>query len=471
LAHGKDWWMGRPEKPVDASGGAVAAFASELRRLRAKAGNPTYRDMARYALFSPSVLSSAASGRRLPSLQVTLAFVEACGGDREAWRRRWLQVSEGAYSAIASRSAYQDVPARQVLPRPAQLPLRPRGFVGRVDELRRLGTPSGTPVVISGPVGVGKSEFALYFAHEIATEMVDGQLYADLGPQAPAGTGAQAALDGFLQALGVPSEHLPEAADQRAGLYRSLVAERRLVVLLDNVRNERQVRPLLAETRHSVTIVVSRSALLGLRDVSRVRLDVLPRADSIAMIAAAVPDRVQADPDECDRLAELCGDLPLALDIAARKLVARPNVPLRRITTRLAEPGALLDWLRVGDLSVRESLNSAYVQLGDPARALLRRLALLSAERSLLWASGCDLGPAAPVEDELVDGEPVEELAEELAEAGMLRRRVHPGEYRLDPLIQAFVVDQAPPSTLRPARRAYRHRDLGPVRMPAISRS
>ncbi|TMR01599.1 helix-turn-helix domain-containing protein, partial [Actinomadura soli] len=84
--------MGRPEKPINASSGAVAAFASELRRLRALAGNPTYRDMARSALYSPSVLSSAASGHRLPTLQVTLAFVAACGGDQEVWRRRWLEV-------------------------------------------------------------------------------------------------------------------------------------------------------------------------------------------------------------------------------------------------------------------------------------------------------------------------------------------------------------------------------------------
>lgn len=420
--------MGRPEKPVDASGGAVAAFASELRRLRVRAGNPTYRDMARSALFSSSVLSSAASGRRLPTLPVTLAFVEACGGDREAWRRRWLQVSDGGRKPHAPVEPL----ARLALPRPAQLPLRPRGFVGRFGELRRLGEPSAMPVVISGPAGVGKTELALRYAHDIAPEMADGQLYADVGPLDASGTGAAAILDGFLRALGVPAEQVPAALDQRAGLYRSVLAERRMVVLLDNVRDERQVRPLLAEARHSITILVSRVQLLGLRDVRRVRLDVLPRRDSIAMIMAAVPDRMAADPDAGDRLAELCGDLPLALDIALRKLVAWPDLPLRRVISRLAEPGAILDWLRAGDLSVRESLSSAYLGLSNPARTLLRRLALLPAGTPLIWSD-----PVVPAADELV---------EELTEAGMLRRGDGPGGCRMDALVRTFVLGAAPRS-------------------------
>jgi Helix-turn-helix domain/NB-ARC domain len=421
--------MGRPEKPVDATGGVVAAFASELRRLRAQAGNPTYRDMARSALFSSSVLSSAASGRRLPTLPVTLAFVEACGGDREAWRRRWQQVS-GA--GRGPRPAPAELPARSALPRPAQLPLRPRGFVGRMAELCRLGEPSATPVVISGPVGVGKTELALRYAHDIAAAMVDGQLYADVGMLAASETGAAAVLDGFLRALGVPTEQIPATLDQRAGLYRSLLAERRLVVLLDNVRDERQVRPLLAETRRSVTILVSRRPLLGLRDVRRVRLDVLSRNDSLAMIMAAVPDRMAADPAAGEQLAELCGDLPLALDIALRKLVAWPDLPLRRVIGRLAGPGATLDWLRAGDLCVGESLSSAYLGLSDPARAALQRLALLPAGAPLVWAD-----PVVPAVDKLV---------EELTEAGMLRRGNRPGGYRMDALVRAFVLGMAPQS-------------------------
>jgi hypothetical protein len=310
------------------------------------------------------------------------------------------------------------------MPYPAQLPLRPRRFVGRDAELRRLSGPATTPVVISGPVGVGKSGFALHYAHHIAAGAIGGQLYADLG----APETARLVLAGFLTALGVPGTHIPDTADQQAGLYRSLLSQRHLVVLLDNVRDEQQVRPLLAEPRGGVTIMVSRVPLLGLRDVRRVRLDVLPRADSVAMLSAAVPERVIADPAGCDQLADLCGDLPLALDVAARKLDARPDIPLRRIIERLRQPAARLDWLRVGDLSVWDALNSAYEGLTAPAISLLHRLvAVAPGPRS--GAEG-----RHPMDDELLA---------ELADAGMLRHCGDRRSYRVDSLARAFVAERA----------------------------
>jgi hypothetical protein len=420
--------MARPEKPVDATGGVAAAFANDLRRLRAQAGNPTYRDMARSALYSPSVLSSAASGTRLPTLQVTLGFVAACGGDREEWRRRWMQAAKVIESDAPMRGRYRSSPADEGMPRPAQLPPHPSRFVGRRAELDRLRASAATPVVIIGPVGVGKSALALHYAHRIAADVVDGQLYADLGPLTGTASDAGCVLDGFLRALGVPADQLPGTVDQRAGLYRSLLAERRLLVLLDNVRDERQVRPLLAGSRHSVTLVVSRAPLLGLGGVCRIRLDALPRANSIAMITAAVPERAEAEPQECDRLAELCGDLPLALDIALRRLVARPYLPLRRATAKLMARDEALNWLCIGDLSVRESLRSAYQEVGEAARALLARIALLPFR--------CD------PDSIMRDGR---ELAEELTDAGLLRRGDQPGTYRVEWLVRAFAIEAGVP--------------------------
>ncbi|MBW4718028.1 helix-turn-helix domain-containing protein [Saccharothrix obliqua] len=419
--------MGRPEKPVDTSSGA-AAFACELRRLRARAGNPTYRDMGKVALYSASVLSSAASGHRMPTLQVTLAFVAACGGDREEWRRRWLEVSSGLRPDTTPARADQ---ARSCVPRPAQLPMRPRGFAGRDDELHWLAADTTTPVVVGGPAGVGKSALAGCHAHRLAVDAVDGQLYADLGPREPGEEGARAVIDGFLRALGVPAEHLPAAPDQQAGLYRSLLVERALVVLLDNVRDERQVRSLLVESPRSTTVIVSRTPLLGLHDVRRLALDVPTRADAIALLAGALPERVAAEPDALDRLARLCGDLPLALAIAARKLAARPDVPVDRVLPRLADPVALLEWLRVGDLSVHEVYQSTYLGLGAPARAVLHRLA----ERPPGEPVACGAGG---------DDEPLHELAE----AGVLRRTGRPGVHRLDPLARAFALARRP---VRPA--------------------
>lgn len=417
--------MGRPEKPVDPTRRSIAAFARDLRRLREQAGTPTYRELARRARFSQSVLSSAASGHRLPSLPVALAFVAACGGDQETWRRRWLQARGGgdAPPAAGSGPARQRDSDQHRTPRPAELPLRPRGFATRKETLHRLTTGALTPpVVISGPFGVGKSELALRFAHHIAGCM-DGQLYADLAPFASGGCGAHAVLDGFLSVLGMPADRLPDSAEQRAGLYRSLLAERRLVVLLDNVRDERQVRPLLGESRHSLTIMVSRTALLGLRDVRRIRLDVLSRAESMELITAMAPDYAKADPGACDRLAEVCGDLPLALDIALRKLAARPDVPLRDVIGRLAEPGVWLEWLRVGDLSVREPLGSTYRQLSDPARMLLH---LLVSFRTNGWPHHHAGG----------------DVADELVEAGMLGRRPGDGDPWVNPFVRAYLLAQ-----------------------------
>jgi hypothetical protein len=426
---------------VDASGGAVAEFASRLRRLRAEAGSPTYRDMARVAMYSASVLSSAAGGHRLPTLQVALAYVAACGGDREEWRRRWLEVAASGVPAAPPRPAAQpaagEAPARAAvqeppaapLPRPCQLPPRPQGLVGRAEELRRLAAAPTGSVVISGPAGVGKSELALHHAHDLAPAMVDGQLYADLGPVPEGGYDVAALIAEFLAALGMPAERIPAAADQRAGLYRSLLAQRRVLVLLENVHSERQVRPLLAGSDTSTTIVVGRPALLGLRDVHRIRLGLLPRADSVALIARGLPERTESDPASADRLAELCGDLPLALDIATRKLLAHPEMSLRWAVSRLGRPAALLDWLSVGDLSMREVVDEAYGRLGRDAVQLLERLALMPEME--LRADGPILAGADRLIDELVD-------------AGMLRPTERLGAYRLDPLARACVAGRDP---------------------------
>jgi|GEM_PF-2788913 len=505
--------MGRPEKPVDISGGAVAEFASRLRRLRIDAGSPTYRVMARTALYSASVLSSAANGHRLPTLQVALAYAEACGGDREEWRRRWLQAAADSgtplvpaaavpatgpaapatspaapaahtpptphtrppaaawpyaalpqhtpspppasahtppyasahppyappHAADAPRAGALQTPhpspAFVPLPVPRQLPPRPQGLVGRVEELARLGTAPAGPVVVCGPVGVGKSELALHHAHNLAPAMPDGQLYAVLGPVPPGGYDVGALLGQFLAALGVPAERIPAGVDQRAGLYRSLLAQRRVLVLLEDVHCERQVRPLLGDSATSTTIVVGRASLLGLRGVRRIRLEPLPRADSIALVTRALPERAQADPAGADRLAELCGDLPLALDIATRKLLAHPEMSLRWAVGRLGHPEALLDWLSIGDLCMREVLNSAHLQLGDDASDLLDRLVNLPhlelrADESVL--AGCD------------------RLIDELVEAGMLRPTERLGGYRLDPLARAFAADRDPAHNLLP---------------------
>src|SRR5579871_387980 len=167
--------MGRPERPLDDAGGPIAEFAQDLRTLRRLAGNPSYRELARTALFAPSVLSSAAAGYRLPTLPVTLALVAACGGDCEEWERRWRKISGTGGSATTAgdardvgapteRGADAEQPrpfprAVSCLARPAQLPPGSGTFVGRRQALAsashfvRQSSAARVPLIIGGPVG------------------------------------------------------------------------------------------------------------------------------------------------------------------------------------------------------------------------------------------------------------------------------------------------------------------------------
>jgi hypothetical protein len=394
--------------------------------------------MARTALFSSSVLSSASSGHRLPSLQVTLAFVAACGGDRLYWERRWRTVSGTMAAEVpATRAAEPEPP----VVRPAQLPVGPRGFPGHSHLDPQVGL-SRSPLVISGPVGVGKSDFALRRAHALVAATPDGQLYADLDSSETAS--GEVALGNLLHAL-VPAEQVPDDLGRQIGLYRSLLARRRVLVLLENVRDERQVRPLLAETTHGALILVSRTPLLGLRDVRRLRIGVLQRSDSVALIEGLVGERASADREACERLAEACGDLPLALDVAARRLAARPELSLRDVVARCADPALVLDWLRIGDVSVRDRLASVYRRLSPPAMSVLRQLGRGAEDEVDVpgVASALGLGVLA-----------VDELLEELVEVGLLRSTGRPGGRRTDPLLHAFAAEQAVSAPREGVRRA-----------------
>jgi len=296
-------------------------------------------------------------------------------------------------------------------------------------------------LAISGPVGVGKTDFALRYAHDMAAATPDGQLYADLGATEPQGDSAEVILPAFLRALGITDQRLPDVRWQQECLYRSVVARCRLIVLLDNVRDEAQVRPLMAETSRSLLIVISRRPLLGLNDVRRLDLDVLPRHESIAMLQSLVGEH--AEKQVCDRLAELCGDLPLALDVAGRKLAARPDQALSDVVDHLALHGDLLEWLRVGDICVRDVLDAAYQTLTLPSRSLLDRLGRRK-------PSDAETGALEPVMGMSVPSGR-DELLGELVETGMLRRGATPSGYRLDPLLRAFVHGQSCRLERRPA--------------------
>jgi DNA-binding SARP family transcriptional activator/tetratricopeptide (TPR) repeat protein len=245
---------------------------------------------------------------------------------------------------------------------PRQLPGVAAHFTGRTAELTVLdamleeavGHRPGTVVIsaIGGTAGVGKTTLAVHWAHNVADRFPDGQLYVNLrgydpGQPVPAGD----ALAGFLRALGVPGQDIPPEAEERAARYRSLLADRQMLVILDNAGSAEQVRPLLPGTPACTVLVTSRDALAGLvaRDgATRLDLDVLPLAEAVALLRALIGPRVDAEPTAAAELAGQCCRLPLALRVAAELTVSRPDVPLAGLTGELADLRTRLDLLDAG---------------------------------------------------------------------------------------------------------------------------
>jgi DNA-binding SARP family transcriptional activator len=246
-------------------------------------------------------------------------------------------------------------------PAPRQLPPMVRPFVGRADQLRMLsgfldvdsGAGAGLVAsVIVGTAGVGKSALAVHWAHQVAGRFPDGQLYVNLhGCDACRPVQATDALAGFLRALGVAGPHIPAEAEERSAQYRSLLAGRRVLVLLDNAASVEQVRPLLPASSDCVAVVTSRDALAGLvaRDgARRLGLGLLPLADAGELLATLIGDRAAADPEATAAMAMRCARLPLALRVAAEFAAARPAVPLARLAGELADQQRRLDAPQAG---------------------------------------------------------------------------------------------------------------------------
>jgi tetratricopeptide (TPR) repeat protein/transcriptional regulator with XRE-family HTH domain len=265
--------------------------------------------------------------------------------------------SSGDGAGAESRDA--GIPAPQT-PRPRQLPPAVASFTGRTAELQVLtkildGTGAPGTVVISaigGTAGVGKTALAIQWAHQVAEHFPDGQLYANLrgyDPDRP--TPPADALAGFLRALGVGGQDIPPDEDERAARYRSLLAGRRVLVVLDNVGSADQARPLLPGSPACAVVVTSRDSLSGLvaRDgATRLDLDLLPLADASRLLRDLIGDRAAVDTDATAALAQRCCRLPLALRIAAELAIARPNAPLADLASEVGDQQRLLDLLDAG---------------------------------------------------------------------------------------------------------------------------
>jgi len=275
---------------------------------------------------------------------------------------------------------------------PRQLPAGVRHFAGRDAELLELDgllcnpddSGSATVIVITGTAGVGKTALAVHWAHRAASQFPDGQLHVNLrgyDPSGPPLTAAEATRI-LLNGLGVPREQIPDAQEAQAGLYLTLMADRRMLLVLDNARDTDQVRPLLPGGSGCVVLVTSRSTLPGLVaavGACPVPLELLAERDAQALLAARLgSQRTEAEPGAVRQIIRLCARLPLALAITAARAAARPAIPLAALAGELTAEQDRLDALDAGDqaTSVRAVFSWSYGQLTEPAAHMFRLLGL-----------------------------------------------------------------------------------------------
>jgi tetratricopeptide (TPR) repeat protein/transcriptional regulator with XRE-family HTH domain len=334
---------------------------------------------------------------------------------------------------------------------PRQLPAAVADFTGRVTELQRLtqvldaagASRPGTVVIsaIGGMAGVGKTTLALYWAHQVAGRFPGGQLYVNLRGFDPSGTlvTAPEAIRGFLDALGVAPERVPASPEAQAGFYRSLLADRRMLIVLDNARDEQQVRPLLPASAGSLVLVTSRSELTGLAAADGARLlslNVLAHGEATELLAARIgPARAAAEPGAISEIANLSACLPLAVTIAAARAATRPSLPVAALADELRNASGRLDALDAGDpaASVRAVFSWSVRHLSREAAQLFRLLGI---------HPGPDInGPAAA---SLAGCDPARARRDlgELARAHLITERL-PGRYTLHDLLRAYAAEQA----------------------------
>jgi tetratricopeptide (TPR) repeat protein/transcriptional regulator with XRE-family HTH domain len=436
------------ERPGDGAAASQTNFGALLRAYR-ECGLLSQERLGERSGLSARTIRDLERGVRRPrggSVRLLADALGLVGWDRERFEHAARRLS------AAGRTAPQPVPR---LPEPApphQLPPDVADFVGRAELVAQLRgwlarwpdavveKANGSAVAVcavSGKAGIGKSALAVHVAQRLAADFPDGQLYASLRG---AGVGGVAPLEPaeilgrFLRALGVDGGAVPADMQERAALYRSRLAGRQVLVVLDDAAGEAQVRPLLPGSPGCAVLLTSRARLAGLDGARLVQLDVLDADQAMELLArVAGPERVAAEPEAATAILAACGRLPLAVRIAGARLAVRPHWPLGRMAGLLADERGRLDALAHGDLEVRASLSLSYQELGQAQRRLFRRLGLLEAPDVAAWVAGALLD--RPVAE-------AEALLEELVEAQLVdvatwdaTRRAR---YRLHDLVRLF---------------------------------
>jgi DNA-binding SARP family transcriptional activator/Tfp pilus assembly protein PilF len=410
----------------------------------------------------------ARSGQRAQALeayqQARRILVDELGIEPGAELRALQQRILDGDSDGASVPAASDAPPSLATTAVHQLPTAIRHFAGRRNELNILSAlldePPPAPgavviVVISGTAGIGKTTLGVYWAHLIAARFPDGQLHANLRGFAPSGTAVSPAeaVRGFLDALGVSPQRIPTDLGGQIALYRSLLADRRMLLLLDNAQDAQQVRPLLPGSPGCLVIVTSRSNLASLVAVEAahpLELDLPPLAEARELLARRLGSgRVAREPQAIDRIVDRCGRLPLALAIAAARAAARPAFPLASLAAELDQADGLDEWDTDDPASdLRSVFSWSYRMLPPDAARLFRALAL---------HPGPDI--SVPACSSLLGESPrsTRALLTHLARAHLVNEYL-PGRYSLHDLLRAYATELASAIDTEDDRRATRTR-------------
>jgi DNA-binding SARP family transcriptional activator/Flp pilus assembly protein TadD len=405
-------------------------------------------------LIGQLMLALYRSGRQADALrwfeQTRQHLADEFGADPAPQLRALHQQILRADPALALPEPEVSAGATPAGPAPRQLPADVAAFTGRTAELAELdklladaGDRRVTGVVISavsGTAGVGKTALAVHWAHRVAERFPDGQLHVNLRGYDPAQPlTAGDALAVFLRALGVNGQDITADEDERAARYRSLLAGKRILIVLDNASDTEQVRPLLPGTAACAVLVTSRDALAGLvarHGAVRIDLDLLPLPDAVSLLCELIGDRAAADPEATAPLARLCCRLPLALRIAAELATARPAVPLASLVAELGDQRRRLDLLEAGGdprTAVRAVFSWSYQHLdADAARAF--RLAGLH--------PGPELEPYALAALTGTGLEQARQALDVLVQAHLIQRAGH-GRYGLHDLLRAYAAELA----------------------------
>jgi DNA-binding SARP family transcriptional activator/Tfp pilus assembly protein PilF len=363
-------------------------------------------------------------------------------------------ISAGTVTASSGQSESALVGARipRSAPAPAQLPADVTDFTGRdeqVEHLRGLlssAAPDGDPgavriALVAGSGGLGKTSLAVHAAHRVRGSFPDGQLYVDLLGASPHPLPAADVLARFLRDLGVDGREIPIDEDERAARYRTILAGRQVLVVLDNASDAAQVRPLLPGTASCAVLVTTRSRMPDLASTRLVDLNVLDDDEALTLFTRVVGDeRAAAEPEATAELLLACAGLPLAIRICAARLATRSGWTIRSMANRLRDTRRRLDEMRVGDLAVRASFQVSFASLSASAQP--DSIAPADAFRLLgLW-QGPSISSAAAAALFGVTEDLATDALETLVDAHLLES-TSPDRYKFHDLLRVYSSERA----------------------------